>query len=274
MPPPETATFDTDPRIAEVDELLAGTDMLIPGFRTIHPMGARLSQECVRMTASSFRSITFPTQYRVPSYGEWVMDQADMAPAYRWHRFFLEHLQSRHPAGDGGAARWVLKSPVHIWCLDALLAEYPGAFLVQTHRDPLSIIASLSSLEQTLRSMTCDDPTIPEIAAEWSEYIIEGLDRSVTAREDGTVRADRVIDVTFRDFMADPFGVIADIYAGLDLELTSATEQRMREFLASHSQAEGGGHHYSFADTGLDAGEIRERSRRYQEYFDVPSDNV
>ena len=274
VPPPETATFDTDPRIAEVDELLAGTDMLIPGFRTIHPMGARLSQECVRMTASSFRSITFPTQYRVPSYGEWVMDQADMAPAYRWHRFFLEHLQSRHPAGDGGAARWVLKSPVHIWCLDALLAEYPGAFLVQTHRDPLSIIASLSSLEQTLRSMTCDDPTIPEIAAEWSEYIIEGLDRSVTAREDGTVRADRVIDVTFRDFMADPFGVIADIYAGLDLELTSATEQRMREFLASHSQAEGGGHHYSFADTGLAAGEIRERSRRYQEYFDVPSDNV
>jgi hypothetical protein len=186
----------------------------------------------------------------------------------------LEHLQSRHPAGAGGAARWVLKSPVHIWCLDALLAEYPDAFLVQTHRDPLSIIASLSSLEQTLRSMTCDDPTIPEIAAEWSEYIIEGLDRSVSAREDGTVRADRVVDVTFRDFMANPFGVIADIYAGLDLELTPETEQRMRDFLASHSQPEGGGHHYSFADTELDAGEIRERSRRYQEYFDVPSENI
>ena len=164
--------------------------------------------------------------------------------------------------------------PIHIWCLDALLAEYPDAFLVQTHRDPLSIIASLSSLEQTLRSMTCDDPTIPEIAAEWSEYIIEGLDRSVTARTDGTVRPDRVVDVTFRDFMADPFGVIHDIYAGLDLELTPAIEQRMRGFLASHSQPEGGGHHYSFGATGLDAGEIRERSRRYQEYFDVPAENI
>ena len=272
VPPPETATFDTDPRIDEVDELLAGTDLLIPGFRTIHPMGARLSQECVRMTASSFRSITYPTQYRVPSYGRWVMHEADMGPAYRWHRFFLEHLQSRHPPGDGGAARWVLKSPVHIWCLDALLAEYPAAFLVQTHRDPLSIIASLSSLEQTLRSMTCDDPTIPEIADEWADYIIDGLDRSVTARENGTVRADRVVDVNFRDFMADPFRVIAEIYAGLDLELTPSTEQRMRCFLADHSQPEGGGHRYSFADTGLDAGEIRERSRRYQEYFDVPSE--
>ncbi|MGZ8752065.1 MAG: sulfotransferase family protein [Acidimicrobiia bacterium] len=272
MPPPETATFDADPRIDEVDELLAGTDVLIPGFRTIHPMGARLSQECVRMTASAFRSITYPTQYRVPSYGQWMMYEADMAPAYRWHRHFLQHLQSRHPAGGSGAARWLLKSPAHIWCLDALLAEYPDAFLVQTHRDPLSIIASLSSLEQTLRSMTCDDPTIPEIADEWADYILDGLDRSVTAREDGTVRPDRVVDVTFREFMASPFGVIRDIYAGLDLELTRATERRMGDFLAAHSRPEEGRHQYSFAATGLDAGEIRERSRRYQEHFDVPSE--
>jgi hypothetical protein len=272
VPPPETATYGSDPRIEEVDELLAGTELLIPGFRTIHPMGAQLSQECVRMTASAFRSITFPTQYRVPSYGHWSMYEADMAPAYRWHRFFLEHLQSRHPAGDSGAPRWLLKSPAHIWCLDALLAEYPDAFLVQTHRDPMAVIASLSSLEQTLRSMTCDDPTIPEIAEEWAEYIIEGLDRSVTARQDGTVQPDRVVDVTFRDFMANPFGVIHDIYTRLGLELTPETELRMRDFLATHSRPEGGGHHYSFADTGVDPGEIRERSRRYQEYFDVPSE--
>jgi hypothetical protein len=272
IPPPETGTYATDPRIAEVDDVLEGTDLLIPGFRAIHPMGAQLSQECVRMTASAFRSITYPTQYRVPSYGRWIVDEADMAPAYRWHRCFLEHLQSRHPEGTGGATRWLLKSPAHIWCLDALLTEYPNAFLVQTHRDPLAIIASLSSLEQTLRSMTSDDPTIPEIADEWAAYIIEGLDRSVTAREDGTVRADRVVDVTFSEFMANPFGVIRDVYRGLDLELTSATERRMRDFLATHSRPEGGGHHYSFADTGLDAREIRERSLRYQDYFDVASE--
>lgn len=272
MPPPETATFETDPRIEEVDALLAGTDLLIPGFRSIHPMGAQLSQECVRITASAFRSVTYPTQYRVPSYARWVMDEADMAPAYRWHRRFLEHLQSHHPEGPGGATRWVLKSPAHIWCLDALLAEYPDAFLVQTHRDPLTVIASLSSLQQTLRSMTCDDPTIPEIADEWADYVIEGLDRSVTAREDGTVGPDRVVDVSFRDFMADPLRVVREIYDGAGLELTPAVEERMRAFLASHAQPEGGGHQYSFDDTGLDAGATRERVRRYQEHFDVPSE--
>jgi hypothetical protein len=43
-------------------------------------------------------------------------------------------------------------------------------------------------------------------------------------------------------------------------------------FLAAHPQEEHGRHRYRFADTGLDPGEWRERTRRYQEYFDVPSE--
>jgi hypothetical protein len=272
VPPPETATYATDPRIEEEDARLAGVDLLIPHFRAMHPMGALLPQECVRITALEFRSVIFPTQFRVPTYGRWILYEADLAPAYKWHREFLQLLQSRHPDGPDGAERWLLKSPAHIWCLDALLAEYPDALLVQTHRDPLRIIASVSSLQQTLRSMTSDDPSLPEIATEWAGYIIDGLDRSVTAREDGTVPADRIVDVHFDAFMADPLAVIRAIYERLGLELTADSEQRMRAFLAAHGQGEGGGHKYSFAATGLDEGELRERARRYQEHFGVSSE--
>ena len=38
-----------------------------PGSPTFHPMGARLGQECVRITGGDFRSMIFPTQYRVPT---------------------------------------------------------------------------------------------------------------------------------------------------------------------------------------------------------------
>jgi hypothetical protein len=272
VPPPESATYETDARIAEEDARLANVDLLIPGFRTMHPMGALLPQECVRITALEFRSVIFPTQFRVPGYGRWILYEADLAPAYAWHRKFLEVLQSRHPAGPGGAQRWLLKSPAHIWCLDALLAEYPDALLVQTHRDPLRIIASVSSLQQKLRSMTSDDPSLPDIATEWAEYILDGLDRSVTAREDATVPADRIVDVHFADFMADPFAAIGAIYDRLGLELTADSEARMRAFLADHGQGEGGGHRYSFAATGLDEGALREQARRYQEYFGVASE--
>jgi hypothetical protein len=268
-PPPETATYLTDARIDEVEATQAAVDLVIPGFRAMHPLGARLAQECVRITALDFRSMIFPTQYRVPSYARWLLHEADMTSAYRWHRVFLQHLQSRHPA-----ERWVLKSPGHIWCLDALLAEYPDALLVQTHRDPLRIVASVSSLVATLRSLASDHTSIPEAAAEYAEYIVDGLDRSVTARDDGTVAADRVVDVNFDAFMAEPFATIRTVYERLGYELTAEAEQRMRAFLASNPQDKHGGHRYSWADTGLDEGEWRERARRYQECFGVPSERL
>jgi hypothetical protein len=269
VPPPETATYETDPRIAQTDATLAGVDIVLPGFIQMHPMGAQLPQECVRITSSDFRSMIFPTQYSVPSYTRWLLHEADMAPAYRWHRIFLEHLQSRHPA-----ARWVLKSPGHLWALDALLAEYPDALLVQTHRDPLRILASLSSLVAKLRSMASDASTIPRAAADFADDIVDGLDRSIDARENGTVASERVVDVQFRSFMADPFATIHEIYEKLGLELQPDAERRMREFFAANPSDKHGVHAYRFADTGLDEGEWRERARRYQEYFDVPSESL
>jgi hypothetical protein len=263
-PPPETASYHSDPRIEEVQATTDAAELVIPGFKSMHPMGAMLAQECVRMTGADFRSMIFLTQYRVPSYARWLLDEADMAPTYRWHRRYLQHLQYRHPA-----TRWVLKSPGHLWCLGALLAEYPDALLVQTHRDPLQIIASVGSLIATLRRMASDARPITEAAGEFAEYIIDGLDRSVAAREDGTVRSDRVVDVQFAAFMADPFATIRDIYARLGLELSNESEQRMRDFLAAHSREKRGLHEYTFADTELDVGELRERARRYTEYFDV-----
>jgi hypothetical protein len=266
-PPPETATYETDPRIEEIQTRIDGVELLVPGFKAMHPVGARLAQECVRITAADYRSLIFATQYRVPSYARWVLHEADMAPAYRWHRRFLQHLQSRHPA-----PRWVLKSPAHIWCLGDLLAEYPHALLVQTHRDPLRIIASLGSLMATLRKLASDQTSIAETAGEWAEYVLDGLDRSVTVRENGVVPADRIVDLHFNAFMADPFATIRGIYQRLGLELTPETERRMRAFLAEHPADEHGRHRYTFAATGLDAGDLRARARRYQEYFDVPSE--
>jgi hypothetical protein len=125
-----------------------------------------------------------------------------------------------------------------------------------------------------LRSLASDDSTIPGAAADFADNILEGLDRSVTAREDGTVPADRVVDVQFREFMADPFETIRTIYSRLGLELDDVAEQQMRTFHAAHPQDKHGSHTYSFADTGLDEGALRERARRYQEYFDVPSESL
>lgn len=268
-PPPQAATYFTDPRIDAVDSRIAAVGAVMPQLLGMHPMGAQLGQECVCITASDFRSILFATEYRIPSYADWLFGDADHAPAYRWHRHFLQHLQSQHPTD-----RWVLKSPGHIWTLGGLRNEYPGALLVQTHRDPLRIIASVTSMYTTLRAVTSDavDPT--EIAAEWAERILDGLDRSVTARQDGTIDADRVVDINFRDFLGDQIGTVEKVYQQFDLPFTDDIRARMTGFLDNHPQGKHGGHRYSFAATGLDEGQWRERARRYQEYFDVPSEDL
>jgi len=270
LPPPETASYDTDGRIDEVQATIDLAETLMPGFTTFHPIGARLGQECVRITASDFRSMTFPTQYRIPSYNRWLLHEADLAPAYRWHRSFLQHLQQRHPAG-----RWLLKSPAHLWHLDALAHEYPDAVVVQTHRDPLQVIASVSALAAHLRGMASDDTSIEEAARTYADDIFLGLDRGSDARDRGVFGDDRIVDVHFTELVADPLGTIGRLYDAVGRELTAATAARMEEFLAAHpGDGGGGGTRYRFADTGLDAGSLRDRSAAYQERFGVVSEPV
>ena len=266
-PPPETASYESDPRIEEVDAKLANVDLLIPGFRAMHDMGARLGQECVRITAADFRSMIFSTQYRVPEYQQWLLHQADMAPAYRYHRMFLQYLQSAH-----SAERWVIKSPAHLWSLEAMFNEYPDALIVQTHRDPLRVVCSLASLVDLLRRLTSDDVSISDVAAEWVDDVVLGLDRAVEARRDGTVPNGQAVDVLFRDFVSNPMAVVGTIYERLGIELTEAAETAMRSFLAANPQEKHGGHKYSFADTGLDAGDLRDRTRVYRDFFDIPEE--
>ena len=269
-PPPQTATYTTDPRIAEVDARLQMTDLLIPGFTAFHPMGAQLAQECVRMTGADFRSMIFSIQYRVPTYNRWHLDECDMASAYRFHRQYLQHLQSEHPA-----ERWLLKSPAHLWHLPALLAEYPDAVIIQTHRDPLKVVASISALSAHLRQMTSIDPTVEEAAEQYQHDIFAGLDRFMAARDAGIVDGDQVVDVHFSAFVEDPLACIGRVYDQLGLTLTGEAEAAMRSFLATNpGDGGGGGSRYSFAHTGLDADDLRERATPYQERFGVRSEAV
>ena len=266
-PPPETATYRTDPRIADVQTKLEGTEFLIPGFLGMHEMGAELGQECVRITGGDFRSMIFPTQYRVPSYQHWLLHETDMGSAYRYHRLFLQYLESANPAD-----RWVIKSPAHLWAPWAMIDEYPDALVIQTHRDPVRVLCSLASLTDLLRRLASDDVSLASVAQGWVDDVAVGLDRIVEARRDSTISESSAVDVLFRDFLADPMKVVHQIYERLSIELTADAERSMRAFLADHPQEKYGGHAYTFADTGLDAEELRERMRPYQEYFGVPDE--
>lgn len=266
-PVPQPETYHDDPRIAQAQAGIDMSEQIMPGFLAFHPMGALVGQECVRITAGEFVSMIFSVQYRVPSYYRWLLYEADHAGAYRYHRIFLQHLQS------GVSGQWLLKSPAHLWQLDTLLAEYPDALIVQTHRDPLNVISSIAALTHHLRRMCSDESSIAECAAQSYEEIAVGLEREMALRESAAVPTDRVIDVQYRDFVNDPWTTIKDIYQRLDRELRPDAEQRMREFLATHP-GDGGRGRYTWSDTGLQEGEVRERVRGYQDRYGVPTEQL
>jgi len=266
-PVPRPETYHDDPRIAQVQASIEMSEHIVPGFLAFHPMGALVGQECVRITASEFTSMIFPVQYRLPSYSHWLLYDADYAGAYRFHRIFLQHLQSGVPG------QWLLKSPAHLWQLDALLAEYPDALIVQMHRDPLNVISSIAALTHHLRRMCSDESNIAECAAQSYEEIVVGLDRGMALRDSDAVPAGRVIDVLFTDFMKDPWSTISDIYQKLGRELRPDAEQNMHDFLAAHP-GDGGRGRYTWSDTGLDVDEVRERVSAYQDRYQVPTEQL
>jgi len=262
-PPPEIASYDSDPRIARTDEQFEQLKRLAPGFDSIHPMAARLPQECVAIFAHDFKSVQFEAAFDVPSYQEWLEAQ-DMAPTYRFHREFLQHLQSRCPG-----ERWVLKTPGHLSSIDALLAEYPDAMIVQTHRDPLAVIGSVSSLECILRGAVSDaiDPHAigRQQVALWSRQIAVAMK---TRRETHCV--DSFYDVHFHGLLADPIECVKKIYAHFALALSDEAEARMRAFLADNARDKHGVHRYALADFGIDPRRAARHFDAYYEEFGIP----
>jgi len=266
-PPPESAHYLDDPRIDATQATLDRADSLIPDFKRIHRMGARLPQECVRITANEFASMIFAASWRVPSYVEWLLHEADLAPVYAAHRRTLQLLQWRCPG-----ERWVLKSPGHLWHLEDMTRQYPDALLIQTHRDPVKVLSSLSSLEVVLRKMTSDDVDHADIAREWSRWNASGFERSVAFRESGGVPASQIVDVQFREFIRDPLAEVERIYRHFDLELTPDVAARIRAYVEANPSDRDGRHTHDFSETGLDLEAEREKVKRYQDYFGVESE--
>lgn len=262
-PPPQAAGYVTDPRIARAERRFEQLRKLAPGFQSIHPIGALLPQECIVITACEFYSLRFEMCFNVSGYQEWLVQQ-DMGPAYRFHRQFLQHLQSRYPA-----ERWVLKSPGHLGPIDALLAEYPDAMIVQTHRDPLSVIPSVSSLEYVMRAVASDSVDPAEVGQQQLRQWPLLLEQGIRARDRHPDRSAQFLDVHFQEILADPLACVRRIYSHFDLHLAQDTERRMQAFLRRSPRAGHGTHRYSLERFGLNADAVHHAFKGYTERFRV-----
>lgn len=263
-PPPERATYHSDRRIEFAERQVGWFLRMAPGFQRIHPVGARLAEECVMLMSHTFASYQFDTMYRIPAYQAWL-DREDLRGPYRMHRRLLQHLQWRCPG-----ERWVLKAPNHLFALPALAETYPDVGLIWTHRSPADVIPSLSSLYTELRRVFSDSvnpkATGPEVTRVWAD----GLARGLAALDQGVVPAGRVFHVHYTHLAADPVGTVRRLYEHFGLPFTAEFESRLRIFLKEFPRGRFGRHEYSLEEFGLNEGEEQRRYQGYCERFGIP----
>lgn len=267
VPPPDPETFTTDARIRLADEELRFLSDVVTGLDAVHVYQGRMPKECLSAMSFEFRSEEFTARYHVPTYEKWL-DQCDMTPAYESHRLVLQLLQRRYDN-----VHWVLKSPVHMHSIPVVLAVYPDARIAVTHRDPLTILPSVTSLVANLRWVHSDHVDFAEIGQRHARLYHDDLDGLVARAENGTLDPARTHHSHYADFMEDPIAVVRELSTHFDRPLDASIEQRMRDHLAANAQGAHGGHRYSFDDLGLDRAEQRARFARYQDAFRVPNES-
>jgi hypothetical protein len=260
-PPPESATYLIDQRIALVDRQIRWFHRMVEGFNRIHPVGAQLPEECLVIFSHSFLSYQFETTHRLPSYLDWLESQ-DLHPSYVMHRRILQQLQWRCPR-----ERWVLKAPAHMFDLESMFKAYPDACVVMTHRDPIEVTASNASLTATLRCAFCDDVDPLEVGQECSRRWAEAIHRALRSRDRGCAPPERFLDLYYTDLVADPVAAVKRVYTHFDMPFPDGLADGIRQFVNENPKNRFGKHRYSLDEFGLDLQEERKRYAAYRERF-------
>jgi len=258
-PPPSRQGWASDPRVSEAGDRAAAHARANPELAALHSSGPTLPDECNAILGIEFWSPNFWASRPLPRYERWLARSRIDRPYWTHHRV-LQHLQHHGPIG-----RWTLKSPFHQFDLPALLAQYPDAMLIQTHRDPVAITASNASLICAVRRLPPGHPDRAEVGRSNLALWGEGLRRGMAAREDPTLDA-RVFDLSNRDLNADPVGSLRSVYDYFGLPFTDEFAARIRSW-AQHPTQPPSGRTVSLSDVGLDRAMVEEAYAAYRSRF-------
>ena len=222
-----------------------------PELDKIHPIDVDDPEECYHLFRSHFLVPPGFDFAHLPTYWNWF-DETAHADTYRMHQRQLQSLQWLDRR-----QHWVLKCPNHLSGIPHLLATYPDARIVYTHRDPEKIIASLCSLTAVTWSMISDDVDLSEVA----DFALGMAQSCQAAAEDAlrTVPREQIMHVEFDQLVADPVGMAAGVYQRFGYPSDPALTAKMTEWLRSNPSDKHGKHHYQLSDFGLTPADVRAR---------------
>lgn len=267
-PPPEAATYRTDPRIEKADDITLMQQRITPEFAGMHIIGGDAPRECGRILALTFRTTWLNTIAQCPSYQRYIAGQ-DTTAAYVYEKRLMQLLQWKNPR-----QRWLIKNPLHLDRLPELFSVFPDACIVWMHRDPLRSQASGISMSGTWQWQRTDQPfaqaaaweflTDPSIVARRFERVIDWLEQGVVPKE-------KMLSLHYKDFVADRLTTAQKIYEYFGFGMPQNVRQILQAYIDENPRDKRPPHQYSIG-SDEDALKGRQAFKRYQEYFSVVSE--
>ncbi len=249
MPRPPRETWADNPIYVGLNQLYAAhhdTDAELAG---IHFMEAASVEECWRLLQQQGKSLSFTSLADLPRYAQWLWE-SDWTDAYQRHKQCLQLIGL-----NDQDKRWVLKNPSHLAALDAIMAVYPDALIVRTHRDPVVALASACSLSAHATKGWSTNFTGATIGRTQLAMLSEEVHRFDAARS--KYPAEQFYDVDYHDLVADPVGTIEGIHGHFGLDFSNAAADAVR---ADHEASQAGPrapkHAYALADYGLNEAQV------------------
>lgn len=261
VPPPVLASEASDPRRLAYAEEIAG---LPAEAHAMHHYEVDASVEDSDVLGMAFHG----QQYTMPVYGyhRWWRE-ADSTEAFHYHRRVAKLLTSRRPPD-----RWLFKSPHHKFHLEAVVAAYPDARFVMTHRDPAKSIPSYASLVASIFPAAADPAghDLKKLGPEVANHMREGMEHALAAR--AHIGEDRFLDVHHEDLNTDPLGTVGRVYDFLGLPLDADVERTIDEWQKANRTGAKGAHRYTPEQFGLSADQLHDDFDFYIRRFDVHVD--
>lgn len=212
VPPPETATYETDERIAATQasiEPLRGSLL-----ERMHWVNADEPEECTWAMIDMVGLLGQAAGACMPTWNRFLRT-ADMTPAFEHYRQVIQLLLWKHPVAPHG--RLVLKAPQTSNNLAEFAAVFPEAHFVIPDRDPYRVLSSTMVMVASIVDGFCVDNPVRNPGSDGHDWIDTTAQRlSGIARFDAE-QPDRVAHVPYPLLASDPQTAVSKVLGAVGL---------------------------------------------------------
>ncbi|MCP5131436.1 MAG: sulfotransferase [Pseudomonadales bacterium] len=253
-----------DARIAAAKAEMAAMLEANPDLLAIHPMDALGPDEDIMLLEQSFYSFNTQAYAYIPTFDSWIESQ-DHTPGYEYFHRLLQFLQWQKKRTGQQGERWTLKAPHHLHYMDLVFRVFPDAKVVQSHRDPLETLPSLTSLIAGVWTIYSDVADPEAVGRQWSRKFAKGMQHTMAVRD--RMGEGRFLDLWFEDTVSQPLSEIQKVYDFLGMELTPEARAEMARWQEFNRREMRPSHDYTLAQYGFTEEDLKRQFSAYRGRF-------